>query len=89
MSDNSYTATLIGDDSTTTIELELIDGLPQKSFVRPVADSAEGANGADVDERVWELVTGAKDAGGSPSRSGAAAVHYEYRPAGIPGADYS
>ena len=72
MSD-SYTANLIGSDSTDTVELEFINGLPQKSFVRPIDGEAQG----DGEEVVWELVPG--------SDSDA----FEYRVAGIPGADYS
>lgn len=51
MSD-TYTASLIGSESTETVELEFIGGLPQKSIVRPAAEGAiEGA-----DDQVWELV---------------------------------
>jgi hypothetical protein len=74
MSD-TYTATLIGNDKTETVELELIQGLPQKSFVRPTdGDGAAGEEGEDV---VWELVPDT-----DPDV-------FEYRAAGIPGADYS
>jgi hypothetical protein len=69
MSDSTYTAHLIGSDDTETIELELIGGLPQKSFVRPLGDN---------EEVVWELVDGGETDG-----------PFEYREAGIPGADYS
>ena len=67
---DTYTAQLIGSDHTDTVELEFINGRPQKSFVRPT-DGEE--NGAD-EEVVWELVDDES---------------YEYREAGIPGADYS
>ena len=78
--DNTYQATLISDDGTETVELELIGGLPQKSFVRPVGDSAVADDAeSDVDEVVWELVPG-----DDPETDG-----YQYRPGGIPGADYS
>jgi len=72
MSD-TYTANLIGSDSSETIELEFISGLPQKSFVRPV--NGEGDLGEE--EVVWELVPDSDEG------------VYEYRTAGIPGADYS
>ena len=66
MSDSTYTAQLVGSNGTETVELELIGGLPQKSFVRP---------GPEGEEMVWELVQDSED--------------YEYREAGMPGADYS
>ncbi len=65
-SSDNYTASLIGSNGTESIELEFINGLPQKSFVRP------GDGGEEI---VWELV---------PDADG-----FEYREAGIPGADYS
>jgi hypothetical protein len=71
MSDSTYTARLVGSDSTDSIELDLIDGLPQKSFVRPIPDGGG--------EMVWELVADSEDDEGG----------YEYREAGMPGADYS
>jgi hypothetical protein len=46
---DTYTATLDSGDSTETVELELIAGEPQKSFLRTV-----NVNGEDVEE-VWEL----------------------------------
>jgi hypothetical protein len=47
----TYTASLIGADSTEKVELEFIGGLPQKSIVRPASDGdIEGA-----DDQVWEL----------------------------------
>jgi len=70
---DTYTATLVGPDSTETVELELIGGLPQKSFVRPAGDG--GIDGAD--DQVWEL---------DPEADGEGHV---YRSAGAPGADYS
>jgi hypothetical protein len=69
MSESTYTAHLIGSAGTETLELELIGGLPQKSFVRPIGGG---------EEVVWELVDG--DGPTEP---------YEYREAGVPGADYS
>ena len=63
----TYTATLLDGNTRETLELEMISGLPQKSFVR-ATDSGSGG------EMVWELVAG---------------TEYEYRPVGIPGADYS
>jgi hypothetical protein len=71
MSDDTYTANLIGSNGTETVELEFINGLPQKSFVRPVEGETPNGN----EEVVWELV---------PDADG-----FEYREAGIPGADYS
>lgn len=43
----TYTAQLVTGDSTESVELALIGGLPQKSFVRE-----DGDGGPDV---VWEL----------------------------------
>jgi hypothetical protein len=63
---DTYTARLTGDGVDETVELTLIGGLPQKSFV----------HGSEAGEdQVWELVSDSED--------------YEYRKAGIPGADYS
>jgi hypothetical protein len=56
MSD-TYTAYLIGNDRTENIELEFINGLPQKSFVRPV----EGDPSDELEEVVWELVPDSED----------------------------
>jgi hypothetical protein len=75
MSDSTYKAQLVGSDGTESIELELIGGLPQKSFVRPVSGDNEG------EEVLWELV----DSGATPDNEG----EFEYRQAGWPGADYS
>ncbi len=55
MSDSTYTAHLVGDETTDTVELEFIGGLPQKSLVRTV-----GGDFAD-EEMVWELVTDGAD----------------------------
>jgi len=74
MSDSTYTAQLVGSDGTESIELELIGGLPQKSFVRPVSGDNEG------EDVLWELVDG---------DSSDTAGEFEYRQAGWPGADYS
>lgn len=46
---DTYTATLLGPDSADSVELELIQGEPQRSFTRTV-----DVNGVQVDE-VWEL----------------------------------
>jgi hypothetical protein len=53
MSD-TYRAELIGNDHTETIELQLINGLPLKSFVRPTSGEENG----DEEEIVWELILG-------------------------------
>ncbi|WP_150308169.1 hypothetical protein [Planctomonas psychrotolerans] len=46
-SDTTYTARLIGSDgSEETVELDLIAGEPQKSFIRPA--------GEDSEEMVWQ-----------------------------------
>jgi hypothetical protein len=70
---DTYLARLVGASETRTEQLELIGGLPQKSFVR----SSDGDN--EGEETVWELVDG-----DSPEDDG-----FEYREAGRPGADYS
>jgi hypothetical protein len=49
MAENTYTATLARGDSTETVELELIQGEPQRSITRTV-----DVDGSSVDE-VWEL----------------------------------
>jgi hypothetical protein len=47
----TYTASLVGADSTEKVELEFIGGLPQKSIVRAASEgNIEGA-----DDQVWEL----------------------------------
>jgi hypothetical protein len=56
MSESTYTAHLIGSDATETVRLDLIQGLPQKSFVR-ASDDGEG------EETVWELVEDGPDEG--------------------------
>lgn len=60
---DTYTATLESADSSETVELELIAGEPQKSFVRPAGENGE--------EMVWELDAEAEGAvyrpGGIPS----------------------
>ncbi len=55
MAENTYTATLARGDSTETVELELIQGEPQRSFTRTV-----DVDGTPVDE-VWELDPDAPD----------------------------
>jgi hypothetical protein len=49
MADNTYTATLAGGDQTDSIELEFIQGEPQRTLTRSV-----NVEGEQVDE-VWEL----------------------------------
>ena len=51
----TYTAHLVGDNRTETRELEMIGGLPQKSFVLSTA-----REGTTVDV-VWELDTDSDD----------------------------
>lgn len=51
MSDSTYTAHLVGSTGTENVELEFIEGLPQKSIVRTVGGDF------DAEEMVWELVT--------------------------------
>ena len=53
MSD-TYTAELVGPDGSETVELNFIEGLPQKSFVRATPGEEDG----DDEEMVWELVPG-------------------------------
>jgi hypothetical protein len=53
----TYTAELVGPDGSETIQLEFIDGLPQKSFVR-ANPSAEDDSTQDV---TWELDEGADE----------------------------
>jgi hypothetical protein len=55
MADNTYTATLVRGDSSETVELELIQGEPQRTITRSVE-----VNGESIDE-VWELDLGAPD----------------------------
>lgn len=50
----TYTAELIGPNGTEAIELELIDGLPRKSFAR----AAPGAEDDSTEDVVWELDEG-------------------------------
>jgi hypothetical protein len=63
MSETTYTAQLVGPDGTESVELELVAGEPQRSFVRP--------SGEDGEEMVWELDSEAEGAvyrpGGIPS----------------------
>ncbi len=53
----TYTAELVGPNGTETVELEFVDGLPRKSFVR-ATPGAEGDPSRDV---VWELDEGADE----------------------------
>lgn len=71
MSENTatYTADLIGSDGTETVELEFINGQPQKSFVRP-------SGGEDAAEVVWELVTGTEDDGFEYREAGIPSADY-------------
>ncbi|ROS50297.1 hypothetical protein [Frigoribacterium sp. PhB24] len=55
MSDQTYTARFVGHDETTTEELTLIDGLPQKSVTRPGA--------SDGEDLMWELDDDAGEGG--------------------------
>jgi len=66
--DSTYTASFIGDDGAeaSTEELTLIDGLPQKSLVRP------GPQGDDVN---WELDTDSTADTGFVYRSTGVAQH--------------
>ncbi len=63
MSESTYTAQLVGRDGTESVELELVAGSPQKSFVRSA--------GKNKEEMVWELDPDAEGAvyrpGGIPS----------------------
>jgi hypothetical protein len=52
---DTYTATLDTGDAPETVELELIAGAPQKSFIRTA-----NVNGEDVEE-LWELDTDAAE----------------------------
>ena len=49
---DTYTATLAGTDGSETVELDFINGEPQKSFVRPTAGEGVDDNS---EELVWEL----------------------------------
>jgi hypothetical protein len=53
----TYTAELAGPNGSETVELEFIDGLPQKSFVR-ANPAAENDSTQDV---IWELDEGADE----------------------------
>jgi hypothetical protein len=53
----TYSAELAGPDGSETIELEFINGLPQKSFVR-AKPGAEDDSSQDV---TWELDEGADE----------------------------
>jgi hypothetical protein len=53
----TYTAELVGPAGTETVELEFIEGLPRKSFVR-ATPGAEDDSSQDV---TWELDEGAED----------------------------
>ena len=49
MADNTYTATLDGDGSQEKVELELIQGEPQRAITRSIEI------GGETVEQVWEL----------------------------------
>ncbi|BDZ47626.1 hypothetical protein [Naasia aerilata] len=49
MAENTYQATLDGGDSTETVELELIQGEPQRTITRSVEIDGETV------EELWEL----------------------------------
>lgn len=55
MAGDTYTATLEGPDSSETLELELIQGEPQRTIARTVE-----VNGESIDE-LWELDPSAED----------------------------
>lgn len=56
-STDTYMAELVGPNGTETVELEFVEGLPRKSFVR-ATPGAEDDSSQDV---VWELDEGAQD----------------------------
>jgi hypothetical protein len=53
----TYTAELVSPEGTETIELEFIEGLPRKSFVR-AKPGAEDDSSQDI---TWELDEGADE----------------------------
>jgi hypothetical protein len=53
----TYSAELVGPDGSETVELEFINGLPQKSFVR-AKPGAEDDSSQDI---TWELDEGADE----------------------------
>ncbi len=53
----TYTAELVGPDGTETVELEFIEGLPRKSFVR----ATPGAEDDSTKDVTWELDEGADE----------------------------
>jgi hypothetical protein len=53
----TYTAELVGAEGTETVELEFIDGLPRKSFVR----ATPGAEDDPTQDVTWELDEGANE----------------------------
>jgi hypothetical protein len=53
----TYTAELVGSNGSETVELEFIDGLPQKSFVR----ATPGAEDDSTQDVTWELDEGADE----------------------------
>ncbi|HEY1531701.1 MAG TPA: hypothetical protein VGF80_12850 [Galbitalea sp.] len=55
---DTYTAELVSPDGTTeTVELEFVEGLPRKSFVR----ATPGAEDDDTKDVTWELDEGADE----------------------------
>lgn len=53
----TYLADLIGSSATETVELEFINGKPQRSFVRPINGDGDSDDGREV---VWELIEDAQ-----------------------------
>jgi hypothetical protein len=53
----TYAAELVGPDGSETIQLEFINGLPQKSFVR----AKPGAEDDSSEDVTWELDEGADE----------------------------
>ncbi|TDT66166.1 hypothetical protein [Frigoribacterium sp. PhB116] len=69
MTDDTYTASFLGDDGqeARTEQLESIGGQPQKSLVRPAADGGDDVN--------WELDPDASTEGNAVYRSLGVAQH--------------
>jgi hypothetical protein len=69
MSDDTYTASFIGTDGSEVAseQLAYIDGLPQKSVMRPGAEDGEDLN--------WELDTDTPADAGAVYRSMGVAQH--------------
>jgi len=69
MSDDTYTASFVGEDGSEVAseQLAYIDGLPQKSVMRPGAEDGEDLN--------WELDTDTTSDDGFVYRSMGVAQH--------------